>query len=185
MNTSKFRVTNYSRVLTLLLFATIFVTFNALTAHAQGATVAYWTTTGSGGATEDEANPARPVYTNNTASVNFGPNGNFILRYNITAVDGLFNGPSGSLIVRYRDTGDARVVVQLRRANITAGGNELIATFDSDLQPNPPAFVTAPPVLFVHTFDFNQYAYWLEVTMTKNSDASLPSFALAQIKTAP
>jgi hypothetical protein len=187
MNTSKFRVTNFSSLLMLLLFATIFVTFNALTAQAQGSPLAHWTTAGSAGATEDESNPVRPTYNNNTASINTGtPLGNYILRYNVVAVDGLFNGANDTLTVRFRDPGpESRVLVQLKRANITAGGFEIVATFDSDLEPNAPAFTTSGPIPFVHVFDFNNFAYWLEVTLTRNTDIGVPSFALAKITTAP
>jgi methionine-rich copper-binding protein CopC len=183
MNTSKSRVAKFSTLLTMLFFATILLTFNALTAHAQDKS---WTTVGSGGATEDESNPAKPTYTNFAASVNAGqPAGTYILRYNVVAVDGLFVGGNTLMTVRYRDSGPgSRVLVELKRTNINSGGVEVVATFDSDLNPNPNAFTTAFTPLFPHFYDFAAYGYWLEVTMTKGADdQGLPSFAVARVQT--
>jgi hypothetical protein len=168
-------------------FAAIFVTFNALTAQAQGSTTAYWTTAGSAGATEDESNPAGGItYTNFAASVNAGaPLGTYILRYNIVAVDGLFNPGDGLLLVRYRDNGpNSRVLVEIRRSNQVTGGNEVVGTFDSDLLPQVMAFQTSA-FNYIHTFDFDNWVYWLEVTMTRTADDGIPSFALAKVRKNP
>jgi hypothetical protein len=132
MKNAKATSNNASRLVTLIFSVAMLITFSSMTALAQS--TAYWTTAGSASATEDEANPARPTYTNQTAAINGGPTGAYVLRYNVTAVDGLFNnGANGFIRVRVRDNGaGANVLVILRRSNLAAGGIETVATFDSE-----------------------------------------------------
>lgn len=174
---------NKAPKLALLLFcAAMLVTFNSMTASAQGTD--YWTTAGSASATEDEANPAKPTYTNQTAAINAGPTGLYVLRYNVTAVDGLFNAGAGFMRVRVRDNGaGANVLVALRRSNIAAGGIETIVTFDSDSIGAGSGFQTPADVPFVHTFDFTNYVYWLDVTLNRIDATGIPGFAGAIVGT--
>jgi hypothetical protein len=182
MKNTKAPSNNAPKLLTFLFFVAMLVTLNSVTALAQGTD--YWTTTGSASTTEDEANPARPTYTNQTAAINSGANGSYILRYNVTAVDGLFNTANGFMRVRVRDQGTgANVLVMLRRTNLATGGNEVVATFDSDTITPGTGFQTPADVLFTHTFDFTNYAYWLEVTLNKLDDTGAPGFGGAIIGT--
>lgn len=172
------------RLATLLFFVAALFAFNSLSALAQGTD--YWTTAGSASATEDEANPARPTYTNQTAAVNSGPNGLYALRYNVTAVDGLFNSANGFMRVRFRDNGTgSQVTITLRRTSLAAGGIETIATFDSDTVAANSGFQTPADVLFTHTFDFTNYVYWLDVTLNRIDSTGLPGFGGAIIGNTP
>ena len=176
---------NTSKLVTLFFTVALLVTFSAITASAQS--TAYWTTAGSASATEDEANAAKPTYTNQTAAINGGANGLYILRYNVTAVDGLFNNPAnGFMRVRVRDNGTgANVQVVLRRSSLSAGGIETIATFDSDSIAAGSGFQTPADVPFNHTFDFTTYVYWLDVTLNRIDGTGLPGFAGAIIGNTP
>jgi hypothetical protein len=143
-----------------------------------------WSTTGNSGATEDESNPAKPTYTNQTAAINGGPLGLYVLRYDVTAELGLFNSANGFMRVRVRDNGPgANVLVVLRRSNISAGGIETIAIFDSDSIGASSGFQTPAATLFTHTFDFAHYLYWLEVTLNRIDGTGVPGFGGAMIGT--
>ena len=173
---------NISKLATLLFFVAMLLTFNSMTALAQSTD--YWTTTANASTTEDEANPAKPTYTNQTAAVNGGPTGLYILRYNLSAVDGLFNSANGFMRVRLRDNGTgANVLLTLRRSNIAAGGIETVATFDSDSITPGSGFQTPADVLFSHTFDFTNYVYWLDVTLNRIDATGTPGFAGAIVGT--
>ena len=182
MKNSKATSNHNLKLATLLFMVALFVTFNSLSAHAQGTD--YWTTAGSASATEDEANPARPTYTNQTAAINGGPTGIYLLRYNVTAVDGLFNTTSGFIRLRLRDNGvGANVLVSLRRSNLSAGGIETIATFDSDSIAAGSGFQTPADVTFTHTFDFTNYVYWLDVSLNRIDETGVPGFGGAIVGT--
>jgi hypothetical protein len=145
---------------------------------------ALWTTTGGTGATEDEANPRKPTYTNFTAAANAGsPAGTYVLRYNINAVDNLAaTGVSNTrLRVRYRDEGaGSRVVVKIMQANINGGNTQLGTLFDSDAFA-PGGFQTQEILMPAISFDFVNNSYWLEVTLTKADTMNIPAFGSAQI----
>jgi hypothetical protein len=159
-------------------------TNNSSTATTTVAQLRAWTTTGDSGVTEDESNPAKPTYTNFTAAVSQGsPVGSYVLRYNIQATDGL-KGPGAStrLRVRFRDEGDgSRVIVTIRRSNISGGVSTLGTIFDSDNFEPANGFQTQEVVMPALTFDFTQNTYWLEVTLVKIGTANQPGFGLAHI----
>jgi hypothetical protein len=144
-----------------------------------------WTTTGDAGATEDESNPAKPTYTNFTASANTGsPAGSYILRYNIHATENLAVGNASStrLRVRFRDDGaGSQVTVAIKANGITGGAATLGTIFDSNTYAASTNFQTQEITFPGGTFDFTQNTYWLEVTLTKSSTTNQPAFASAQI----
>jgi hypothetical protein len=174
-----------SKRVTLIFFVAALVTFNSSSALAQSA--GYWTTAGNASTTEDEANPAKPTYTNQTAAINGGPTGLYVLRYNVTAVDGLLNNPAnGFMRVRVRDNGaGANVLVALRRSSLSVGGIETVATFNSDSIGASSGFQTPADLPITHTFDFNNYVYWLDVTLNRIDATGLPGFAGAIIGNMP
>jgi uncharacterized repeat protein (TIGR01451 family) len=143
-----------------------------------------WTTTGDSGVTEDESNPARPTYTNFTASALSGsPAGTYVLRYNIHAIDGL-KGPGANtrLRVRFRDDGaGSRVTVAIVRSGIEGGLATLGTLFDSNAYAPSNGFQTQEITFPAVTFDFTQNSYWLEVTLVKDSPTNQPGFGSAQI----
>lgn len=144
-----------------------------------------WTTTGDAGATEDESNPARPTYTNFTASADSGsPAGSYILRYNIHATDNLTTGNASStrLRVRFRDDGaGSQVTVAIRASGISGGVATLGTIFDSNAYPASANFQTQEITFLPVMFNFTENNYWLEVTLVKSSPANQPAFASAQI----
>lgn len=143
-----------------------------------------WMTAASSGVTEDESNPARPVYTNFTAAVNSGsPAGAYVLRYNIQAADGLAGpGANTRLRVRFRDEGaGSRVRVAIMASPITGKVATLGTIFDSDNFAPGSGFQTQVISMPAITFNFTHFVYWLEVTMTKSGATNQPGFGAAQI----
>src|SRR5262249_11149732 len=143
-----------------------------------------WTTVGSAG-TVDEADASKLVFqgsavsfpeppTTTTQAVREEPNALIILptqttsatiRYNVTAVDGLFEpGNSLGMTVRYRDDGGwAQVLIRLYEQDIYTGATKLMLTFDSNAFATSPNYQTQSvgTVLPYPQFDFSQKAYFI------------------------
>lgn len=144
-----------------------------------------WTTTADSGVTEDESNPARPKYTNFTASPIAGtPAATYVLRYNITAMGNLtsLGAANTRLRVRFRDEGDgSRVVVTIIQSPITGGATAIGTIFDSDTFAPGSGFQTQEILMPALTFNFAQNTYWLEVQLIKTDAANQPGLGSVQI----
>ncbi|MGE0128003.1 MAG: hypothetical protein AB7U82_07985 [Blastocatellales bacterium] len=150
-----------------------------------------WTTVGSAG-TVDEADTGKLVFQGSAAafpeilppfpSKDVELNTQFALpaattnatiRYNVTAVDGLFaSGSHIGMTVRFRDDGSrAQVVLKLYEQDIFTGATSLLLTFDSNAFAASPSYQTggvgAP--YSAGPFNFDQKAYFIEATLTKAS----------------
>lgn len=141
---------------------------------------------GSSVATEDESNPAKPTYSNQTASLDRGsPAGTYVLRYDITTTVNLTGSGTANTRsrVRFRDKGaGSRVLVSILRSPFSGGVAQQVGTvFDSDTFAPGSGFQTQEITFPAATFDFVNNVYWLEVTMTKANAANQPGFGLAQI----
>jgi hypothetical protein len=166
-------------------------------ALAQDTPQRSWTHIGAAGVPDESSAPLR-----------FGSNGavavglsvaapaRVVLRYNITAVNGLFanEAPNSEglplcLHVRYRDTGpDARVVVRIREVSfgIFAGPGEhvrTLITFNSDSQSGSGSreYVGATVCSTNLAFQFFQHAYFAEVELLKlgpRGDPGLHAFGI-------
>lgn len=99
-----------------------------------------------------------------------------VVRYNVTAVDGLFF-PSGRLcmVARFRDDGNrARVLLRLVQFNLEGGNTTTLLTFDSNSF-SPQANFQANSVATDRIpFDFAHNAYYVEATLTKQQPLSTP-----------
>lgn len=98
-----------------------------------------------------------------------------VIRYNVTAVDGLFGGGDLQMAIRFRDEGkDARVVAELIEVELATGAELTRLRFDS----NDPS-VAVQGGYHVHdlfdcgdrkeAFDFTRNAYYIEATLTTSS----------------
>ncbi|HKR59264.1 MAG TPA: hypothetical protein VJS64_05980 [Pyrinomonadaceae bacterium] len=144
-----------------------------------------WTTTGSTG-TADEGSEFS--FTGGTAFLT-GSAG--FIRYNVVAVDGLFeNAPFGQaafpqMTVRFRDSEDTekRVRVFLRRTPLAGGNTVTLLSMDTNN--------FAPSINFQtqsvragcgdnFSFDFVHFAYYIEVEMTNEGPVS-PAVAQIQL----
>ena len=131
-----------------------------------------WTSVGASGLIDN--NDLSLYVTDNTTGLLTFAGGSRIgalnLKYNVVNVDAFL---VNSLQVRFRDNGDAaRVVLQLRRYNINTGVTSApLATFDSNTYSPSSAFQTRF-VCFSHGFDFNNYAYFINASITKTTPAA-------------
>jgi hypothetical protein len=160
-----------------------------------------WTTVGSTGTVDETdvgkvffnesivqmGNPIGPVVsgraTRKASATILGQTRSAVIRYNVTPVEGLFNGPFPApssdglgLTLRYLDAGPSgRVVAELFEVDLASGAKKSRVTFDS----NSPAFKPAnnyqvqsvgkcegPALDFVHK------AYYVEVTLTGSTIAA-------------
>lgn len=98
-----------------------------------------------------------------------------VIRYNVTAVDGLFTSGGLQMTVRFLDEGPgARVVAKFIEVDLATGAESTRLTFDS----NAPG-VPVLKVYHVHRvadcsatggrFDFVRKAYYIEATLTTSS----------------
>jgi len=151
-------------------------------AHAVGFGHQQWTTIGSagvamGGGVTDAGTAA--VLDSNSATV----------RYNIVAVDGLFEpdpdapflATSTSMAARFLDPGNnSRVIVRLRRTHLITSATSTLLTIDSNnfgasnLYQNQS--VGCGP-----GFDFSTYAYFVEVVLSRTAVNASAGIASIQI----
>lgn len=146
-----------------------------------------WTTVGSAG-TLNQADQNKVVYSGGVISFPDAPGtgggGNLlplqtvqaVIRYNVTAVDGLFF-QTGRLCMqtRFRDDGNrARVLLRLIEFNIDTGGTTSRLTFDSNTVAAQANFQTNSASTDWHAFDFSRNAYYVEATLTKQHPIGTP-----------
>lgn len=108
-------------------------------------------------------------------TVSPGP-GTSTLRYNVVAVDGLYEPTTATgfrLVVRYKDTSpDAKIVVKLIETDIAFTGTETVKlTFDSSTKPDSPNY-QSQQASACGAFNFQTKAYRVEVAFTQTPSAT-------------
>jgi hypothetical protein len=114
-----------------------------------------------------------------------------VIRYNVTAVDGLFGSDMLAMAVRFLADGQgARVVAQLIEVNLATGAEVTRLTFDSDT----PGFQVVDGYQVENAFecgakpfDFVQNAYYIEATLTTSSiaETSAAGIEIIQLSWSP
>jgi hypothetical protein len=152
-------------------------------AHAVGFGNRQWTTIGSAGVEmrgrATDAGTAAVLGTDSTSAT---------LRYNVVAVDGLFetNGPgatSSVMAARFLDPGaNSQVIVRLKKTDLLTSATTTLLTIDSNS-------FAASNVYQNQTrgcgegFDFARYAYYVEVTLSRtvlNTSAGIASIQVGK-----
>jgi hypothetical protein len=180
MKTKSLKLTNGFRAISLMLM--LFAAF-AISAQAQVLGEKPWTTIGSDG-TPDEGDEV--TYTDNIA---FLAGEHAVIRYNVTAVDGLFEKGANPLLpkptrmtVRFRDNGNNNhLVVRLKRVNLSTGSINILLTLDSDDYAGSSAFQTRTVGCGAFDFDFSTHAYYVEATMSRTGLPVTTALASIQI----
>jgi len=133
----------------------------------------YWTSAGSTG-TIDEDSVLLMTLQDFTARLKDGVTGTGTIRYNITAVAGIsaFCPATQSVVkVRFRNSDNtgahAQTKFEIHRTNILTGGNDVIFTFNSNGLGAAGSFTTATLTPNID-FDFSNYIYWIEGTVTRD-----------------
>ena len=143
-----------------------------------------WTVTGSTG-TVDEASV--PLVVLSGASVTIKDTVTFpataILRYNVVALEELVSPFSClAMSMRFRDNGaQSRVRLFLRRLEMATGINTLVAALDSNDAPALAGYQVHSVTFFPHTFDFANFAYYVEVRLIRTTLAGKPALQVLQI----
>jgi hypothetical protein len=137
-----------------------------------------WTAIGS----DTTAADGNVTYTGNIAYLD---DDSVVLRYNVVAVDGLVDdGPALAfprMTARFRDNGgNGRVVVRLKRVPIAGGSTVQLLVLDSNDYPGSSSFQTRTKTGCGDdwfAFDFINYAYFVEVAMTRTGLPVTPGLA--------
>ena len=160
-------------VVTSLLTLTVSLSIMSV-AHAN------WSTVGGAG-TIDESRLDLYAIDSLTGDLyfGFGKAGIIGVKYNVT--EGNLIGTDASLFVRFRDNGaSSRIVVDLKRYGLTNGVLSTIATFDSNTFSANSSWQTQQEC-FIHTFDFENYAYFINARLTRSSTSGTTGLAAISI----
>lgn len=147
-----------------------------------------WTTVGSAGTVDESSTDVR-FHLNHASLVSkAGEFSSGKIRYNVTAVDNLFSGGFPIMKFTYIDNGpSARVSARLIRTDLKNGAGKTILRFDSNDFPETnrrqQQEVTPACNAFL-PFDFENYAYFIEVSLVQdNRTSDKASLEAIQIKT--
>jgi hypothetical protein len=140
-----------------------------------------WTTIGSVG-TVDEEDRSKVLLSGSVVTFKPEATGTLNLRYNVVSVEGLFGGVGAELGVRFRDNGaNARVMVRLRRYALETGETATLLTLNSNNFEAQEGFQLGTEFDCTMRFDFFNYAYFLDVTLTKSTVNGAPALGIIQI----
>lgn len=145
-----------------------------------------WTTVGSAG-TVDEANLLN--FTTTGAKVEIKSTAKLpatlVVRYNIVALEDLFDDVI-KLDVRYLDNGkEAQVVVALKQYNLATGAMSTLLKLDSDTFPASGSYQLQSVEVWNNKFDFEENAYFIEAQLKKTGAKGTPGLAAIKLDTGP
>lgn len=171
-----------------LLFAACFLLLYPLAASAAPLDGDhFWTTVGSAGTLDEKASDqvffdravvqmGTPVVVGKSvrplqpdASTGADVPNTAVIRYNVTAVDGLFGVSGARLAIRFLDEG-AQVTAQLVEVDVATGAKVTLLTFDShNFAAQSGYHMKDVCGGFKQPFDFVRKAYYIEATLTTSS----------------
>lgn len=145
-----------------------------------------WTSAASTGQV-DEDSTAIVRFNSFGANLVTGSTGSVHIRYNITAVEGVAALCPATLSVirtRFRNSDNAgttaRLTYQIRTSSISAGGNTVIYTFDSNGRGSGSAFKTVTETQPID-FNFATNMYWIEATIFRSDANAFSDLGTIQI----
>ena len=146
-----------------------------------------WTTVGSTG-TVDEIDQSEVQFTSGIAMIRASaPSASTVtLRYNITSTADLNdNGFNKVMGVRFRDNGtNARVLLYVKGYNINNGSQVTLMSFDSDnyAASNSYQYRTVGDGCGSSSFDFQNYAYYVEARLSRTNSTGYPSLSILRMQ---
>ena len=152
-------------------------------AHAQGGA---WTTVGSAG-TVDEADTSIFTMTGGVVAVSGAAAvpATLDIRYNVVAVEGLYEDCI-KMAVRYKDNGaNAQVIVTLKQYGLETGTTTNMLTFNSNDYASDPLYQLRSVATCNKSFNFGENAYFIEATLKKTAAGGSPGLAVIKIYTNP
>lgn len=162
------------------------------TALAEAQVRAPWTCSGSTG-TVDETSYNLTRYHNGAVTISDSApiQAKAIIRYNITATDGLSWGNRTVFKARIRDNGgQSRVVLYLKAYNLQTGETKTLVEVDSDGFPQDEGYrvvekpfggPTLPGLLVPCVNDFTDFAYYIEAHLIRTGPDGEPGLGLMQL----
>lgn len=148
-----------------------------------------WTTVASAGTVNDQDIPKIELSGGGLVSFNAAAaaNDTAYLRYNVTAVDGLFTLGHPQMRVRFQDNGgNAQVVVSLMALDLATGLPQKILELDSNDFAAAPSFQvqkTGNCDAYNKPFDFTNKAYYIEAKLVRTGAGGFPRLAAIQLFT--
>ncbi|HEX4948517.1 MAG TPA: hypothetical protein VFZ34_17720 [Blastocatellia bacterium] len=150
-----------------------------------------WTTVASAGTVNDQDIGKIELSGGGLASFNAAAaaSDTAYLRYNVTAVDGLFVAGSPRMRVRFQDNGgNAQVVVALMELNLITGLPKKILELDSNNFAAAPSLQVQKTGIcdgFGNTFNFTDKAYYIEARLVRTAAGGFPRLAAIQLYNDP
>jgi hypothetical protein len=172
----------YGKGVSLLLFLAM-VLSTPLLAHAQAGA---WTTVGSAG-TVDEADTSISSMSGGQLLVSGAAAlpANLDIRYNVVAVDGLYEDCI-KMAVRFKDNGaNSRVIVRLKQYGLETGTTTTMLTLDSNTFGSDALYQLQSVATCNKSFNFGENAYFIEATLKKTGAKGAPGLAVIKIYTNP
>ncbi len=158
----------------------------AIFAFLLSSTVVSAQTWSSAGSVCQPGSDSVGLYAYNVGIFEFASGSIGTIKTRCTITNPLDSGVPGwkTLTVGYADPDglgtDYQVDVELARTSKTTGVTTIIKTFDSSSFSNTGP--TSHNVSFTHTFDFNNYAYFVSLNVTRGDTAQNPRVWYAQLK---
>lgn len=160
---------------------------SALALPVQAQNPKSWTAAASAGVVDEGDLDDVSLGSGGLAQLNTGdaPNAQAIIRYNVTATEGLFVTGYPRMRARFVDSGvNSQVIVSLRRVHLTTGASSTLLQIDSNDYAASNAFQTQATGQCDganFSFDFTNYAYYVEVTLTRTSNNGLAKLQSLQL----
>lgn len=185
----RIRNASHRRSLSFMLILTMMVVGSPFSASADDSdTQKMWTTVASAG-TMDAASLSKAALFGPYVAIqdSAAPTATVKIRYNIVAVDGLFYGNTTLLVAGYRDNGSgARIVLRLKRLNLSSGTVTTLLTFNSDNFAPASGYQTkgvnnicqGPNI----SFNFASNAYFIDAEITKINSSGTPALAIIKLE---
>jgi hypothetical protein len=109
------------------------------------------------------------------------------VRYNVLPTPGLINNLGCVLLIsRFRDNGDnAQVIAKLKRYRLETGETQTLLTVNSNNFPDDGSFQLGNEFDCDLTFDFFQFAYFIDVELIKSGSTGKPALGALRLSTFP
>ncbi|MDX2030158.1 MAG: hypothetical protein SF339_05790 [Blastocatellia bacterium] len=163
-----------------------------LTPSAQAQNSKAWTSVASAGTVNDQDQPYVELSGGGLASLNnAAPDSHTaFIRFNVTAVDGLFVAGYPQLRVRFQDNGaNAQVVVSLMEYDFKTATLKKILELDSNDFASAPGLQTqktdACAAFALTSFNFTDKAYYIDAKLIRTGAGGVPRLAVVQVYNNP
>jgi hypothetical protein len=160
-------------------------TYNVFSAEDTAPTRALTIAGSTGQHDEDSAGIVR--YNSFGVNIANGQTGSVHIRYNLAAVEGLSSLCPATLTTirtRFRNSvnngSTARLTYEIHTSSITAGGNSIIYTFDSNGRGSGSGFKTATEFVPID-FNFSTNMYWIEATIFRSISSEFSDLGSIQM----